>query len=269
MDFSMYTDIKKYCDDLNALMCTVSYKINELEEFCKIKEELYKSMSNDIEKKQTNQIENINVGKTLQCKCKNIYNFSYDKFADGVYCFCGKDTEVNSIFDMQQCDNFKNFCSDLEILKQLFNNNHKNISNVEDIQKLFTPKAIVSNYDRNFMINMITIFIALIKLEKYAYIKCWICISMYDFVIRNWKFCKDNKNFRKVFMSKWVDEFVPNEPIFVDLGRKINPYFDQYTEFFKDNLEYDKMTLPLPQNSVDICLKELSSKIDNFIVSKL
>jgi hypothetical protein len=204
--------------------------------------------------------------ETPQCKCEKMFNFCEDNFNEGSDIFCKKDTE-SSIFDVMNCDNFKNFSKRFPVLGHLVSNIHsdiENISNLDDIQKLFTPKVIVCHYNKLEMVNTIKIFLKLVDSTKGTYYKAWICLSMYEFVLRNWKFCKDNKNFKKVFMFKWVDEFVPSEPIMVDLGRKINPYFDQYTEFFKDNIEYDN--IKNNNTASNTCLRILSSKIDNFIV---
>jgi hypothetical protein len=225
--------------------------------------------------------------ETPQCECKKMYTVHEDSFAiealEGKkHPFCGKDTG-SLIFDVMNCDNFTNFLKNSPALAQLFNNRMsdtlygdsgyekqiENISNIEDIQKLFTPKAVVvAYYNKSEVINILRIFIELSCSTRGTYNKSWICLSMYDFIVKNWKFCKEHPKFRCTVTDKWVNELI-NTPEYVSLGRKINPYFDQYTEFFKDIMEYDKMTLLLPKNGVDICLKELSSKIDNFIVSKL
>jgi hypothetical protein len=221
--------------ELLILSKNLKNKINELDKSYAGKKDFYISLDTMINEVLTSLTPSpttittpdtlpINPNKSLKCNCETLYNPTLNYNTISQIC-C-----INSanVLDFTKCDSFLEFLEYHPVIKKFL----YEIDDEGCSTDIFTKDPVISSYDKQIFINNVQLLLNLTDISKGSDKKCIICMALFAYLMKNWSFCKDYSRFRISAVKKWLHELL-HEPLYVNMGRQMNPYFDEWTDFFE------------------------------------
>jgi hypothetical protein len=241
--YYLYESLEKL-NKSDVILKDLKWKIDELDKLCIAKKEYYTSvdtalndllqtLSSDTEENNKNHETPLVIHK---CSCEgNLYqpDSGYNTI-EKICCI-----KSDSIFDFAKCKSFLEFLNDHPIIKKFL----YGIETSETVNDMFFTFKIVecNDYDPIYVINTIKILLnfhaitAVNNPDKTKKNIAIITLALYNYVMASWTFCESNNGlkFKSAVIKKW-HELVKDESVFVQLNRDINPYFDEWDAFIKN-----------------------------------
>ena len=156
----------------------------------------------------------------LPCNCLNNWKFPDVLIPQFNQCFCLTSDET-----LKNCENFKKLMEQFPLIENLF---HK-------IDLPFVEEPSDGECERGNFINFTRILLSLFEQSRGKKKKTILTFVVYDFMIKNIKFLKDNSRYAEVVLKKLKNEFMADPEYFV-IAQEYNVNINKWLEIIQNTI---------------------------------